>query len=348
MKRFPLVIILSLGVFLLKAQFNASKDPFMTKSLSGQTIKNVEVETSGGNIEVTGGAAGNYRLEVYVRPNNYRNSDNFSKEDLQKLLDEYYDLNISVENSKLTAIAKPRKNNMDWKKGVNVSFKVFIQQSVSTDLSTSGGNIVLSNLSGSQDFSTSGGNLEIESLSGKIKGRTSGGNINLTNSKDDIDVSTSGGNIKADKCNGKIKLSTSGGSLKLSALNGNINASTSGGNVDGTNIDGDLAAHTSGGNIDLDKLNCSLETSTSGGNIDVEITTLKQFVKINNSGGNINLRVPNKAMDLRLTGGRVKTDKLNNFSGSIDDESIKGKLNGGGVPVTVDAGGGRITLSMNQ
>jgi hypothetical protein len=51
-------------------------------------------------------------------------------------------------------------------------------------------------------------------------------------------------------------------------------------------------------------------------------------------------------MDLKLNGGKIKTDKLNNFSGSVDDEEIKGKLNGGGIPVTVDAGSGRITLTL--
>jgi len=345
MKKFSLVIVLSASVLIVKAQFAPGKTPYMTKSLTGQTIKSAEVETSGGNIEVTGGA-GNNRIEVFVWPNDSRNADNVSKEELQKRLDEYYNLKVEVENNKLVATAKPKKNNMDWRKGVSVSFKIFVDQNISTDLATSGGNIVLKNLSGTQDFSTSGGNLVIESLTGKIKGRTSGGNINLSNAKNDIDVSTSGGNIKAEKCDGKIKISTSGGSLKLSGLNGDIDASTSGGNVVGNDISGDLSAHTSGGNIDLNGLNCSLETSTSGGNIDVEMLSLKQFVKINNSGGNVNLSVPNKAMDLRLTGGTVKTDKLNNFSGSIEDESIKGKVNGGGVPVTVDAGGGRITLTV--
>jgi DUF4097 and DUF4098 domain-containing protein YvlB len=318
----------------------------MTKSFSGQTINKAELQTSGGNINVAGGNGGNYRLEVYVTPNNNRNGSSVSKEELQKRLDENYDLTVGVENNKVTAIAKPKKNNMDWRKSVSVSFKLFVQQNITTDLSTSGGNITLSNLSGNQEFRTSGGNLDIENLAGRIRGRTSGGNIDLTNVGEDIDLSTSGGNITAEKCNGKIKLATSGGSLRLSALKGDIDATTSGGSVHGNNIEGDLNTHTSGGNIDLEALNCSLETSTSGGNIDVQMNSLKGFVRINNSGGNINLRVPNKAMDLRLTGGKIKTDKLTNFSGSVEDEQIKGKLNGGGIPVTVDAGGGRINLTL--
>jgi hypothetical protein len=345
MKKLSLVMALLVSVLVLKAQ-DASKEPFMTKSLAGQTIKTVEVETSGGSIDVQGGT-GNYRVEVFVRPNNYRNGDNISKEEIQKRLDEYYELKISVEGNKVKAIAKPKKNNMDWKKAVSVSFKVYIQQNVNTDLVTSGGSINLSNLSGTQEFTTSGGSLHVENLTGKIKGHTSGGSIHLSGSKEDIELTTSGGSIEARNCSGKIKLTTSGGSLRLSDLKGSINATTSGGNVNGSTIEGDLIAHTSGGNINLDKLNCSVETATSGGNINVEVITLKGFVKIHNSGGNINLSVPNKAMDLNLTGGRIKTDKLTNFSGSIEEENVKGKLNGGGVPVTVNAGSGRVTLTVN-
>jgi DUF4097 and DUF4098 domain-containing protein YvlB len=346
MKKSLLFLTLALTFSFVRAQFNAAKDPFMTKSLSGQTIKNIEVKTSGGSIEIIGGSGGNSHVDVFVSPSNSRSGDSYSKEELQKRLDEYYTLTISTENNKLTATAKPKKNNMDWKKGVNVSFRVYIQQNVSTDLSTSGGSISLSNLTGTQEFSTSGGNLKVENLSGKIKGHTSGGNIELSGLKDEIDLTTSGGNIEARQCNGNMKLSTSGGSLTLEDLKGTVNATTSGGSVHGNNIEGALTTHTSGGNINLEQLNCSLETSTSGGNIDVQMNSMKDFVKISNSGGNITLSLPNKAMDLRLSGGKIKTDKLNNFSGSIDEDEIKGKLNGGGMPVTVDAGSGRITFAL--
>lgn len=346
MKKSSLMIVLLLIVYVANAQYVVGKDPYMTKSLAGQTIKNVEVETSGGSIDVTGGTGADARVEVFVWPNNYKKGESISKEELQKRLDEFYEISINVANNKVTAIAKSKKRNMDWKKSVSISFKVYVQQNVSTDLSTSGGSINLKNLTGTQDFSTSGGSLNIEKLSGKIKGHTSGGSIHLTDSKEDIDLTTSGGSIEASKCSGKIKLSTSGGSLKLSDLNGDIKATTSGGSVDGDHIEGSLVTHTSGGNIELEDLNCSVETSTSGGNIEVQITTLKGFVKISNSGGNIDLQLPNKSMDLNLSGGRIKTGNLSNFSGSIEEEKVKGKLNGGGVPVNVDAGSGRVTLSI--
>ena len=342
MKKF--FMILSIAACQVSAMAQAGKEPYMTKSLSNESIKNIEVETTGGNISVSGVTAAEARIEVYISGNNGKN--NLSKEEIQQRLNDKYDLNISVTNNKLTAIAKQKSRITDWKKSLNISFKVFVPKDVSTDLSTSGGNIVLTNLSGEQDFSTSGGNLGIDNVTGNLKGTTSGGNIDLANSNNNIELSTSGGNIDAKNCSGDLRLSTSGGSLHLNDLKGKVNASTSGGNVEGEKIGGELIAHTSGGNIRFNDLSCSLETSTSGGRIDVAFIQPGKYIKISNSSGNVSITLPkNTGLDLDLSGDLAKMH-LDNFSGKIDENEIYGKLNGGGVPLKVDAGSGKVHLTM--
>ena len=347
MKKCFLIAIIALQAFSITAQNRHDDVPFLTKSFPSTSIKNVRVETTGGNISVTGDSKADARIEVYVRQNNNKGND-LSKNEIQKRLDEDYNLNISVDDGKLTATAKPKERNMNWKKALSISFRVFTPVNVTTDLQTSGGNIDLSNVTGKQRFGTSGGNLRINNVSEDIKGRTSGGNIHVTNCKDEIDLQTSGGNIEANNCGGNINLETSGGSLKLSDLKGKIKAHTSGGNVGGEAISGELISHTSGGNIGLKRLSCSLETSTSGGNIDVSIKELGKYITINNSGGNIDLQMPgNKGVDLKLAANKIKTGTLTNFNGKSDDDEINGTLNGGGIPVSVRAGSGRINLSFN-
>ena len=344
MKKYILFFLLPVLQFSLKAQFKSDKEPFMTKSLSNESLKDVQVQTSGGSISVSG-VASEARIEVYVSPNN--NKNDLSKEEIQKRLNELYDLDISVANNKLTAIAKSKEKIKDWKKALNISFKVFVQKNVSTDLSTSGGSISLNNLSGKQDFSTSGGSLNVNNVSGKVNGRTSGGSIHLENSKDEIELSTSGGSIEAKNCEGKLRLSTSGGSLDLNDLKGDVRATTSGGSIHGSDIEGELIAHTSGGSIHFNDLSCSLETSTSGGNIDVSIKELGKYIKISNSAGNVDITLPkNKGLDLDLSGRIANNMHLDNFSGKINEDEISGKLNGGGVLVRVDAGNGRINLDL--
>jgi len=345
MKKTIFSLLMMASALFLNAQFNADKDPYMTKSLTGESLQKVNVETSGGSISVTGVGASEARIEVYVRPNNGRN-ESISKEEIRKRLDEDYTLEVSVSNGQLTAIAKQRRDFNNWKRSLSISFRVYVSPDMNTKLRTSGGSIALENLSGTQDFSTSGGSLSVEKLSGHINGRTSGGSISVSNSKDDIDLSTSGGSIEAKNCQGTLELTTSGGSLRLKDLKGNIKAKTSGGSVDGDNIEGELYAHTSGGSVDLSDLACSVETSTSGGNMAVSIRQLGKFVRIDNSGGNISLELPkDKGVNLDLRGNKIKVDALNNFSGSKDDDSLDGTLNGGGIPVRVRAGSGRISLT---
>src|SRR6476661_5802931 len=306
MKKYLLFFLLAALQFSVKAQ--KSDKPFMTKSLSNESIKDVEVETSGGSISVSGVAATEARVEVYITSNNNKE---LTKEEIQQRLNEKYNLNVSVANNKVTATARQKEKITDWKKALNISFKVFVPKNVSTDLSTSGGSISLNNLSGNLKFSTSGGSLDLDNVSGNVDGRTSGGSIDLRNSKDDIDLSTSGGSIDAKNCEGKLRLSTSGGSLDLKDLKGDIRATTSGGGIHGSDIEGELIAHTSGGSIHFSDLSCSLETSTSGGNIDVSIKQIGKYIKISNSAGNIDITLPkNKGLDLDLSASKIKTDQL--------------------------------------
>ena len=347
MKKYFFLLLLVNICFAVNAQNKSDKEPYLTKSFSGESINKVMAETSGGNISVTGVEPSESRMEVFVTQNNNR-KNSLTDDELKSRVNGDYDLDVSVKNNELTVTAKSKHRITDWKKALNFSFKIYVPKNTATDLTTSGGNISLSGLSGDKDFTTSGGNLNLEALEGKTKGRTSGGNINLSNSKDEIDVSTSGGNIDAEKSSGNISIVTSGGSINMKDLNGKIKASTSGGNVKGETISGDLNASTSGGNVSLRNLTCALKAATSAGNIDISIKKLVDHVSINNSAGKVNIEIPkNTGVDLKLYAMKISTGSLENFSGSNSDEEINGTVNGGGIPVTVDAGSGKINLVFN-
>lgn len=336
-----LAVLLSTAVY---AQHDSDTQPYLTKSLSSESIQDVYARTSGGGIMVSGVPVSEARIEVYVQPNN--NRDDITKEEIRKRLEEDYNLEVSVSAGKLTAVARPKDDHLSWKRNLSISFKVYVPKNVNTDLKTSGGGIDLTNLSGTLTFSTSGGGLHLDKLSGKIHGRTSGGGISLSDTHDDINLSTSGGGIDADNCSGNMILATSGGSIKLDGLQGTIEARTSGGSVRANSVKGELEAHTSGGNISLQDLSGSVEASTSGGNMDVEILELGKYVTVSNTGGNIHVKMPgNKGADLKLRAERIRIDELNNFSGEQGEHRVIGKINGGGVPVDIHTSG-TITLAL--
>jgi hypothetical protein len=340
MKTYIILFFLACQSIVASAQERA---PYLTKSLSNDAIKKVFVSTSGGSITVSGASGQQPRVEVYITGNMGFTPSN---EEIKKRLADDYSLDISVNGGELHAVAKNKhEGNWDWRRSLNIAFKVYVSQDVATNLETSGGSIHLDNLKGEERFNTSGGSLHVEKLAGNIHGRTSGGSIQVSDSKDNIDLETSGGSIHASNCTGTIKLGTSGGSLHLEELNGKIDATTSGGSVQANNIKGELHTGTSGGSVNLTDLACSLDTYTSGGSMHVQLSQLGKYVKIDVSGGHIDLRLPNKGMDLNLRGNKVTADLGSNFSGTKDKDRIEGKLNGGGIPVNVD--GGRINLTLN-
>ncbi|WP_295677110.1 DUF4097 family beta strand repeat-containing protein [uncultured Mucilaginibacter sp.] len=324
-----------------------NKSPYETKSLANDAIKNVYVKTSGGSITVSGAPREAARVEIYVHGNN--NSD-LTREEIKKRLEADYQLEVSVSNNEVHAFAKRKHEggfNWDWRRQLSISFKIYVPKAVNTHLETSGGSIHLDNLSGNENFSTSGGSLHLNALAGIIKGETSGGSIEVSNSADDINLETSGGSIKAMDCHGKIRLETSGGSLHLQDLKGEIHAETSGGSIHADNIEGELITGTSGGSVDLTRMACSLQAETSGGSMNVDMARIGKYVKLDVSGGHVTLRLPAKqGLDLNLSANRISKPDLSGFSGEWEKDHVRGKLNGGGIPVNVDASG-HLDISFN-
>ena len=347
MKKYLILLAITTTSLAVNAQNKSDKEPYLTKTFSSENITSVVSKTSGGNISVSAVDPSQSRVEVFVWQNGNRGNV-ISPDELKTKIANDYNLDISIDNGKLTATATPKYRITNWKKTLSFSFKIYVPENVSTKLETSGGNIVLTGISGDQDFTTSGGNLDLNGLSGKVKGRTSGGNISLENCKNNLDLATSGGNIDAQNSTGNITVATSGGSILLDNLSGNIKARTSGGNIDGKTIGGDLLAQTSGGNISLLALECSLKTSTSGGNIEVSVNKPGSFISISNSAGKVNLTLPkNTGMDLKLSAMKITAENLENFSGKNSKDEIDGTVNGGGIPVNVEVSGGKINLAFD-
>jgi len=339
------IILLAIAGQAVFASAQDSKTPYLTKSLASDGIKKAYVNTSGGSITVSGASGQQPRIEMYVTGNNGTTPSN---DEIKRRLSEDYIVDINVSGGELHASAKRKHDgNWDWRRQLNIAFRVYVPQNTATNLETSGGSIHLDNLSGDERFETSGGSLHVDHLTGHIYGRTSGGSMWIQDSKNDIDMETSGGSVHASDCSGTIKLGTSGGSLNLENLDGKVNAETSGGSIHGHNIKGDLRTGTSGGSIDLSGLAGSLDTYTSGGSIHVQMASVTKSVKIDASGGHVDLQLPSKqGFNLNLRADKVTADISGNFDGTKEKDRVEGKLNGGGPNIDVN-GSNRVNLTLN-
>jgi hypothetical protein len=339
------VVLFGMALLCMMSAFSQEDAPFMVKKFNN--VKRVRAVTSGGDISVNGSDGTEAKVEVYIRSSNWNNK--LSESEIRQRLEKDYVLTMDMQGDQLVLEAKSKNNNGNsWKNGLAISFAVSVPRNTSSDIRTSGGNIVMRDLAGNQDFTTSGGNLVVKDIKGQIKGRTSGGNISAERLSDHIDLFTSGGNVSAEECKGTISLNTSGGNMNLDDLNGIITASTSGGNISGEVLIGEVAVSTSGGNVIMEKIRGSLKASTSGGHLTASVDELGKYVKLVNSGGTIDLVLPSgKGLDLDIRGSKVNTSSMQNYSGSITEGRLNGKLNGGGVPVNID-NSGRVNLSFHN
>jgi hypothetical protein len=335
------LLFLFVGTFLcLNYAIGQQDRPMISRSFPATSIQTVEARTSGGSITLTGDAGAQATVEVFVSGNRLSNRD------IERMLEENYEIDIRVESGRLIATA--RRKNVGGMRigGLSISFRISVPSNIaSSELRTSGGSIRLSDLSGgTQNFQTSGGSLSVENVSGNIIGRTSGGSISLNNSHNNIDLQTSGGSITAQNSSGTITLRTSGGSLTLNNLNGNIEARTSGGSITANNVQGSLETRTSGGSVNLNRLSGNVNASTSGGSMSVEMLSVAESVRVTNSSGNISLTLPgNQGYNLNVTGNRVETSGLQGFRGDMNERRINGTVGNGGAEVTVR--GQRVNLS---
>ena len=321
----------------------AQKDekPYMVKTFSANAIKNLKMNTSGGGLAVTGTSDPQARIEVYVR--NGSGNDEISKEEIEERL-KNYELSVSQNGNTIVTFAKNKINNLN-KKWLSIGFKAFMPENITTDLNTSGGGISVKGITGNAIGRTSGGSIAVEKCKNKVAFKTSGGSISAINCSGDIDLSTSGGSISAIDLDGTIDLITSGGSISLDNLKGNTRAITSGGSIKATELRGESMVKTSGGSITLREIYGTLDAATSAGNMDVEIMELGKSLKLSVSAGNMNVKMPlNKGINLDCSAQKVSMGTLTNFDGEFDKAYVKGKLNGGGIPVNMKVSSGNLTL----
>lgn len=200
------------------------------------------------------------------------------------------------------------------------------------DLSTSGGDITLKKVDGEASVKTSGGDIRVESVGKKLEARTSGGDIEIGDVGGEANVSTAGGDVKVKKVSGDAKLTTAGGDISLAGASGTVKASTAGGDIDLLNITGSIDAKTAGGDIKAELIPSGKggsELATAGGNVRLAVpenakVTIEALIRIEGRWGS------------RKSKYEVRSDfKADKYETDEEDEEIRAtyNLNGGGEKI---------------
>ena len=198
------------------------------------------------------------------------------------------------------------------------------------------------------ELSTSGGGIEVDDLQGRVSARTSGGSLSFGHIEGPVEGKTSGGSISLKSCSGTASVSTSGGSIRIGEVDGEVRAKTSGGSIHISRAQGSVHAKTSGSSIKVDEMLGPIEARTSGGSIRAQLSQQPHGpCHLGTSGGNVEVSFAadiGLQVDARTSGGRVSTDFPVVPQGTLDKNSLKGSINGGGPLMTLRTSGGSIRL----
>jgi hypothetical protein len=215
-----------------------------------------------------------------------------------------------------------------WKKQIQARYTIHVPEQFNADLSTRGGPVSVTGLTGEVEAHSSGGGLKLKQLTGPVDAHTSGGAVEVTDCEGDMEVGTSGGGIRVSGGGGSLEAETSGGKIVVKEFNGDTEVETSGGGIILENVTGAVEGHTSGGGV----------TAILPG------PELKE-VSLSTSGGGVTVKVPEDAafnLDARSSGGGVGSDLPVTIVGNKSSSRLEGTVNGGGPLVRLRSSGGGI------
>lgn len=315
------------------------------KELDAEGIKNLQLVTFAGDIELLGTDENTIKIEIFTSVRSWT-SLFFVSERVDFFDDEINYLKIKTIGETLEIFSKPNYfHPYNWFNFQKTSFRISLPKAIHTNVKTYGGNIYLRNLNAKHQFTTWGGNLLIDSTRGILQGKTMGGKVEIVNSDAEIDAKTWGGKVFLHENQGDIKVKTLGGNIKIKNQKGKLHASTSGGNISGDGLLGELQCSTWGGNIKLYGIEGDVGANTKGGNIEAEVKSVKKYLWLDTAGGNINVVLPlNQPLNLNISSSKVVVPVLNNFEGFKTQNELVGKLNGGGPTVQIKSSGGNTKI----
>ncbi len=332
-----------------KKRINSMNQPAtISKDFELEGIKNLQLETFSGDIQLIGHEAANIKVEVCISVRSWQSLFLTNEIVSEFELDyETLDLKFKQEADTLAIFAKPNYFNFyNWFNFQKISFRVFLPKTINAISKTWGGDVSLKNLDGVHQFTTWGGNMLIEGSKGILNGKTMGGKIEVINCDAKIDAKTMGGKIFLIENKGEINLKTLGGNIEIVNNQGNIFVKTAGGNISGNGNSGDLKCSTAGGNVRFFDVTGNIGATTMGGNMSVEMKSVKDYLWLDTKGGNINVVLPrNQGLNLDISGSRIDMPTLQNFVGFKQNGQLQGKINGDGPSVKLKTSGGKIRLS---
>jgi hypothetical protein len=149
---------------------------------------------------------------------------------------------------------------------------------------------------------------------------------------------------------GQVNLRTGDGKIEIAGLKGEMDLHTGDGSENLDGVDGKLRASTGDGHIRANGRFDELDLKTGDGHVEVRATngsSLNTGWRLETGDGSVTLDLPDALsadVDLHTNDGHIDLEMPVTTMGGLHKNEIRGKLNGGGSPLTIRTGDGSIRL----
>ena len=250
-----------------------------------------------GSVEITPGSGSQLEGRVVLRA--YTGSE----EKARRVFDAYH---LSVRSIEGGGVYVNGELSGSWRHGhsVGAEFDIKLPTRFNLDVETQGGDIGLEcPLQGEARLTTAGGDIHATDISGPIRVETAGGSISLGNLGARAEVRTAGGSILTGNVRGDATIETSGGEIQVGQVDGTLRAETAGGDVVIAGAAGQVTAQTAGGQIQVGPTGGSVRAETAGGSI--RLLGARGRVVVETAGGSIDLLQLGGGVRANTSAGRI-------------------------------------------
>lgn len=149
---------------------------------------------------------------------------------------------------------------------------------------------------------------------------------------------------------GKVSLRTGDGRINLAGFKGEMDLHSGDGSETLDGVDGRLRASTGDGHIRANGRFDELELKTGDGHLDVTArpgSSMASDWLFETGDGTVTLAIPpdlSADVDLHTNDGHIDLEMPVTTTGQVHENAVRGKLNGGGSPLTIRTGDGSIHL----
>jgi DUF4097 and DUF4098 domain-containing protein YvlB len=176
-----------------------------------------------------------------------------------------------------------------------------------------------------------------------------------TPSTADLEARTTDGSLRVSGIQGNVELKTGDGSVEVSDVSGALRLTASDGSIRIHNVIGTLESRSSDGSVSIHGQFTALHVHSGDGRLDVTLadgSRLTSSSRIESSDGQVTIHLPRTlAADLEVhtSDGKIKCElplTMNGYnSTSSSGHNLRGHLNSGGLPLTIQTSDGNVTIA---